>query len=456
MHIVTPSRLIPLLAVALVTTLPGFAANPVIPRHGINDPHVRIHDGKAYLFASHDRSIENKSFVMDDWRIYSSTDLVHWQPESIITPNMTYLRGPFTGCWAPDAAFRNGQWYFYFSEKNQRAGVLVSDSIKGPWRDPLGGPLLNSDLTPTDEYDMGILQDDDGTAYIVFGVWEYYIARLNEDMISLAEKPRRITLDRNVGPYGDGKTDDKPYLHKANGKYYLSWGCFYATADTPYGPYTYRGTCMNKESFAPGYAEPTWPNGPLQGRHGAFFEWHNQWYFIYCDISQTGNRFFRDSFISYVHYRANGEIAPVRVDGVGVGEYRLDNGPIEAENYFKSVGFQKREHADGSGFGVVVGPGGGHVVYPNIWGLVTCGSLDLRAAVPGQSPVTVELRETGPGGRQIGQAVLAPTGGADRMQTFPVTFDLAPETETLCLVFPAKSGSEVVLDSFTPKPTLAK
>ena len=87
------------------------------------------------------------------------------------------------------------------------------------------------------------------------------------------------------------------------------------------GPYNYTGSIMDASSFAPGFEKPTWPSGFLQGRHGSFFEWHNQWYFSYCDISQTGNRYFRDTFISYVHYKKNGEMALVRVDGIGVGEY---------------------------------------------------------------------------------------------------------------------------------------
>ena len=35
-----------------------------------------------------------------------------------------------------------------------------------------------------------------------------------------------------MGPYGPGKADDKPFLHKnaQTATYYLSWGCFYATS----------------------------------------------------------------------------------------------------------------------------------------------------------------------------------------------------------------------------------
>ena len=303
------------------------AKNPIIPNKGANDPHIRIIDGKAYLSASHDKSADSKKFIMEDWWLWSSEDLVNWKLEYTLKPEETYIGEPFEGCWATDIVKRNGKWYWYFSERNQQAGVMVGDSPSGPWKDPLGKPLLSEEMTPTDEYDMGIIQDEAGEYYIVFGVWDYYIAKLNEDMISLAEKPRKIDIYNPHGPYNlDGKntekpTDDKPFIHFYNGNFYLSWGCFYAMANNVYGPYKYKGSIIEQESFAPGYDAPTWPTGFKQGRHGSFFEWHNQWYFAYCDISQTGNRYFRDTFISYVHYKPNGEIALSRVDGIGVGRY---------------------------------------------------------------------------------------------------------------------------------------
>ncbi len=35
--------------------------------------------------------------------------------------------------------------------------------------------------------DPGLFIDDNGCPYIVFGTWDFYIAKLNEDMISFAE-----------------------------------------------------------------------------------------------------------------------------------------------------------------------------------------------------------------------------------------------------------------------------
>jgi hypothetical protein len=54
----------------------------------------------------------------------------------------------------------------------------------------------------------------------------YYMARLGDDLISLAEKPQLVTVDPNGhdvwGPYGK-QTDDKPCLHYTNGACACAW-----------------------------------------------------------------------------------------------------------------------------------------------------------------------------------------------------------------------------------------
>ena len=125
----------------------------------LNDPHGVVHDGKVYLFAGHDFSPDNPTFVMKDWWVWSSKNLLDWQLESVLDPKDTYLKRPFTDCWAPFGAFRHGKCYFYFSAGGAQGGVVVADSVKGPWRDPLGKPLIPSG------YDADLLKDDDGYFY---------------------------------------------------------------------------------------------------------------------------------------------------------------------------------------------------------------------------------------------------------------------------------------------------
>lgn len=423
------------------------ATNPIIPNKGANDPHIRIIDGKAYLAASHDKSAGNKKFTMEDWWLWSSDDLVNWKLEYTLTPEETYIGKGFDQCWATDIVKRNGKFYWYFSEGNKQTGVMVGDSPSGPWKDPLGKPLLTSGMTPTHEYDMGIVQDEAGEYYIVFGVWDYYIAKLNEDMISLAEKPRKIEIDNPRGPYNlDGKnkekpTDDKPFIHFNNGKYYLSWGCFYAMADNLYGPYDYKGSIIEKESFAPGYDAPTWPTGFKQGRHGSFFQWHNQWYFTYCDISQTGNRYFRDTFISYLHYKANGEMALIRVDGVGVGEYDAHKS-IQAEDYFKASRTLKQEFGNGV-FGISEVKNNDYLIFNNVKGLSDKTKLTIKSKC--KSDVIIEVRNASPQGALFTSCTLTKN---QNMQLQSFDLPSMNDTENICFMFKVNGVATFKFDSF--------
>ena len=439
------TKAIAFLFVAPLVGSSAIAGNPIVPAAGLNDPHVHIFDGKAYVYATHDKSIENESFIMEDWWIWSSDDLVNWKLETVLDPADTYIGGGFQSAWATDAAYRNGKYYWYFSEANEQTGVVVADSPVGPWSDPLGKPFLAKDLTPTHEYDISVFEDQ-GHHYAIFGVWDFYIARMGDDMVSLAEEPRRIVVQNPVGPYGEGSTDDKPFVHERNGIYYLSWGAFYAISDNAYGPYKYKGVILNEDSFAPGYSEPTWPNGFLQGRHGSFFEWHNQSYFAYCDISQTGNRYFRDTFISYVHYRDNGDIAPIRVDGIGVGEYDANRGKIEAEDYFAAENVSKKESPDG-GFLVSIDNATNYIGFHNVSGLRNKKKITVRASATGSSDGEIEIRKESATGPVVTRIAIR-SDLAGMYGNFSGELPELDEKENLYFVVKTLSGNAVDLDYF--------
>ena len=437
--------------VAIALNTPAIAKNPIVPAMGLNDPHVHIFNDKAYVYATHDRSMENERFIMEDWWIWSSTDLVNWELESVLDPADTYIGAGFQSAWATDAAYRDGKYYWYFSELNEQTGVVVGDSPVGPWKDPLGKPFLREDLTPTHEYDISVIEYQ-GDHYAVFGVWDYYIARMADDMISLEEEPRKIVINNPRGPYNqDGlntehPTDDKPSVHERNGIFYLSWGAFYATSSSVYGPYDYKGVILNEDSFAAGYDAPTWPHGFKQGRHGAFFEWHKQWYFAYCDISQTGNRYFRDTFISYVHYKDNGEIAPIRVDGIGVGEYDASQGKIEAEDYFKSENTSKQESPE-DGFMVSAANGAGYIGFHNVKGLKGKKHITIRVSAPGPSDNEIIVRRGSATGPVITRFAIKPHQ-ADVFTDFTTELPELEDKENLYFSINPSDGQSVNLDYF--------
>jgi len=418
--------------------------NPIMPGIGLCDPHIRVFNGRIYLYATHDASPLSPQFRTNDWWIWTTDDLVHWEEVCVLKPEQTYLRRAFSSCWATDAATRNGKYYFYFSGGPEEIGVVSASTPIGPWTDPLGKPLIPKGMVRTEERDPGILMDDDGACYIVFGTWDYYIARLNEDMISLAEAPRLVTLDRKFGPYGEGKTDDKPYLHKRNGIYYLSWGCFYATGKSPYGPFTYKGSLMTPETTAAAFRN----NHFYMDRHASFFEFHGQWYMICNDYSNEGTTaYFRNSVLSYIHYRDNGDIAPVRLDGVGVGRYDAALGKVEAEDYFKLTGGSVRESPAG-GFEVRGLSDRSMLFYPNIEHIPSRAKLVVRLSSLGGSKGRIEIRGDGAEGKLLGAAKIPATSAWDKYSDLAIPVALKTETASLAFVFRGDSGELARLDSW--------
>jgi len=316
--------------------------NPIITKQGVCDPHLHIFNDKAYLYASHDVPGPHV-FDMHDWEVWSSDDLVVWEKESVIRPEETSM-GASWECWAVDAAEKDGKYYVYLSNGGKETYVVKSDNPGKGWRDPLGRPLLEETLTPTRSYDPTVFTDDDGSSYIIFGtpVWaggdSYYIAKLNDDMISLAETPRKIELD--------DMADDKSFLHKYNGVYYLTWASYYATSDNVYGPYTTRG------------------NINLSTDHGSFFEWNEQWFMAFT-VDETIDHIRRATGIAYIHFRENGDMcADPLIREYGVGQYRAEWNCIEAEWFMKGHNTAKKENTFGN-FDVVLKEGS-WVEYPNI------------------------------------------------------------------------------------------
>ena len=86
---------------------PEMQGNPIIDE-GICDPHIRVFDGRAYLYATHDASPDNKYFQMHDWCVLSSPDLVSWTYECTLKPKDTYIGKPFDQCWATDCMHAHG------------------------------------------------------------------------------------------------------------------------------------------------------------------------------------------------------------------------------------------------------------------------------------------------------------------------------------------------------------
>jgi beta-xylosidase len=416
--------------------------NPIIKDVGMADPHIRIFNGKPYLYTTRDEDKTAQEFVMPDWKIWSSNDLVNWKLETTIDPTETYM-GKSKRCWAPDAVYKNGNYYFYFSNGNTDTGVMISKSPIGPFKDVLGKPMLAEDLTPTKEYDPTVLIDDDETAYIAFGHHrsadpDYYfmIAKLNEDMVSLAETPKEIKIIGNVDVLGG---NDKPTLHKKNGVYYLSAGSHYAISENIYGPYLKTGNSGNN-------------NYGINSRaHGNYFDWNNQSFHTWChfhlgkDVAR-----YRESYISYLHYKENGEMITDTnfLDAhfsTGVGQYEATWDKIEAEWYMASKNVSKKENtASSNGFDVEQEQLGGYLFFPNVYQLsnvksVLCSVLSPKGGV-------IEIRSGNENGNLLGEINIS--AGSEDFKNYSAKLSKLNEVENIYLIFKGKEENGIAIDWF--------
>lgn len=276
----------------------------IVPEHGMADPHAWVENDTVWVICGHDKSWDpSGSFPMDRWEIWSSTDLRSWKYHNSIHPKDTYI-GDKPNCWAGDITKRNDKYYWFFSNRNINTGVVVADKIAGPYKDVLGKPLLPKDIVPEHPYDPEIYEED-GVYTICFGVGQYYMSTLAEDMMSLAMEPKPILIQNENGE--KYRAEDKPTLFKRNGKYYLVFGSRYAMADDLYGPYTFKGAF-------------------LDGGHTSFFDWHGQKYVLQENHDICA--FFRGASLKPVFFNEDGSVRIPKSDSWYPGPGR----PFRFEN----------------------------------------------------------------------------------------------------------------------------
>ena len=404
--------------------------NPIIPNMGVCDPHIHVFDGRLWLYASHDAIPENRNFCMHDWQIWSSSDAVEWRLESVVRPEEFFM-GASDCCWAVDCAERNGKYYYYFSEGSNRIGVAESDKPGGPFSDALGKPLLDGTVTTTREYDPSVFRDDDGEYYLVFGgpKWAYgegcgyFIARLNEDMISFAEKPRKIALD-HCG-------DDKASLNKFCGRYYLSYGGFYAISDSVYGPSRFLGHTGSTID------------------HSSFCEWNGQLFQAITVKEQT--EMYRSSGLCYVHIKENGELVTDQlIVEYGVGQYDSDWSRIEAEWFMKGENVRKVENKCLFGFSVSCNEEAS-VTFPKIRNLSDKVGFSVDYYCVG-GKAEIEVREGNANGLLLGRVEVKHS--TDSFEWYCRQNDFfrfdgpLDDVSDICLVMKPEYGAELWIDSF--------
>jgi hypothetical protein len=102
---------------------------PLIAEDGMSDPHMLVEGDACYLFAGHDVGAGVSDWIMGDWRIYRSTDLLSWDLVGAIRPEDTYMGAGSADCWAGDIASRNGAGD---STQATRTAISSSGRATGP------------------------------------------------------------------------------------------------------------------------------------------------------------------------------------------------------------------------------------------------------------------------------------------------------------------------------------
>ncbi len=317
-----------------------FLTQPLVKGIYTADPSAHVFDGKIFIYPSHD--IESgipqddlgSHFAMRDYHVFSMDAIGGQVTDHGVALDIANVPWAGRQMWAPDAAFKDGKYYFYFPAKDKkdvfRIGAAEASNPAGPFTarpEPIEG---------TFSIDPAVFKDDDGKYYMYFGgIWggqlqrwasgtykaeDTYpandqpalsakVARLGDDMVSLAEAPRDVVIqDENGKPLTAGDNGrrffEASWLHKYNGTYYFSYSTgdthfiVYGTSKSPYGPFTYKGKIL----------EPVlgWTN------HHSIVEFQGKWYLFYHDAQLSGGQtHLRNVKVTELHYRPDGSIETI-------------------------------------------------------------------------------------------------------------------------------------------------
>ncbi len=310
---------------------------PLVTHIYTADPSAHVFEGKIYIYPSHDRDIEVESndngdqYMMEDYHVLSMDNFDSPVVDHGVALHINDVPWAKKQMWAPDAAFKNNTYYFYFPAKDNddifRIGVATSKSPAGPFipqQDYMKGSF---------SIDPAVLVDDDNKAYIyIGGLWggqlekwqtgEFVVdaegpaasepalgpvvAELSDDMLSLKETPQEISIvDENGNPILAGDEErrffEAPWVYKYNGNYYLTYSTgtshyiVYAMSKNPKGPFVYKGRILE----------------PVIGwtTHQSVVQIGDKWYLFYHD-SSLSNGVNQKRCVKYteITYNADGTI----------------------------------------------------------------------------------------------------------------------------------------------------
>lgn len=292
-------------------------ANPVMPGA---DPHALAVGNTVWIYPTWSDGKLERFFA------FSSTNHTHWQRHGPVLDfkDVTWIKQDGQeqhSAWAPSALVKEGKCYFYYSVGPQnptpsRIGVAVGSGPEGPFKDS-GKPLLTGGKGFEAIDPMAFTDPQSGISYLYAGGSAGATMRvfeLNPDLVSFA---------REIPVQTPPRFTEGVFMHFHDGRYYLSYShggwqqssysVHYATADSPTGPWTYRGAILTSDATRKGPGHHSFIRSPLT--------W--EWQIIYHRWeNQTGDgpyRGLRQVCIDRVEYDSDGLIHPIVMTGGDAG-----------------------------------------------------------------------------------------------------------------------------------------
>lgn len=327
---------------ALLNSLNVNAQRPIIQTKYTADPAPVVYNDTVFLYTTHDED-DAEGFKMQDWLLYTSTDMVNWTDHGVVASlkSFDWVKRD-NGAWAEQVVERNGKFYMYCPIHGNGIGVLVSNSPYGPFKDPLGKPLVWQ-KEHWDDIDPTVFIDEDGQAYMYWGNPNCYYVKLNEDMISYSGDI--VKLKETPEHYQEG-----PWFYKRNGHYYLAFastccpeGIGYAMSDSPTGPWKTKGYIMR-------------PTERTRGNHPGIMDYKGKSYVFGLNYDllklETNTHYERRSVsVAEMHYNEDGTIqevpywADTKLEQIGTfNPFRK----VEAETMAWGYGLKTTPNADKS------------------------------------------------------------------------------------------------------------
>jgi len=245
--------------------------NPIIPTVFSADPaaHVWPDDERLWIYASHDEPGTNTHDTMVSYHVFSSSNLTDWTDYGVVL-HLKDVAWAISQMWAIDAVLWKGTYYLVYCaiEKTTgvfRTGLATSPRPQGPFKD------IGFIQGVHRGQDPALFIDDDDTPYLYWGYGgQCFGCQLTDDLL-VAVPETTVELTDQLTWVFEG-----PWVHKTNGKYYLSYPglrdetwpeeMFYAIADRPLGPFTFAGEYIPKFE------------GQAGTNHGSITEYKGKWY----------------------------------------------------------------------------------------------------------------------------------------------------------------------------------